>query len=289
MDRQMDGQLTLLHWDHPNWHSFSANFFNCAEEQTVTDLQQFLDSCAKHFATQFPTTIPTPDAQRDGTTCSIIWQGNPISAVKTFATKNCALCATERTAVLKQFKLNPQLLINSNNEICGACRHRPKFHVCGKPTTPSTDESINDERVNSTQVATDFNRCHVCLSDFWLEALWGPTQSEHFLFVPFAMALETIPTNCYKSVTLRCLVWIVGIVSKTSDLLHFPCQTGIQWLMHVPNFGPTKNSFDLEPNFSKCVSCFVHLSGQGILQDWDFFKWGKIKKGKGWWIKCKKM
>jgi len=135
------------------------------EVKKLVEIGEKSDSYAKHFATQFPTTIPTPDDQRNGITCSIIWQGNPISVVKTFATKNCALCAKERTAILKQSKLNPQLLVNSNNEIYGACRHRPKFHRHGKQTTPSTDESINDERVNSTQVTTDFNRCHVCLAD----------------------------------------------------------------------------------------------------------------------------
>mgnify|MGYP000461385916 CR=1 FL=1 len=134
------------------------------EVKKLVTIGEKSDSYAKHFATQFPTTIPTPDAQRDGITCSIIWQGNPISVVKTFATKNCALCAKERTAILKLSKLNPQLLINSNNEIYGACRHRPKFHRYGKQTTPSTDESINDERASPThEVTTDFTRCNVCL------------------------------------------------------------------------------------------------------------------------------
>jgi len=86
--------------------------------------------------------------------------------VKTFATKNCALCAKERLEILKQSRSNPQLLVNSNNEICGACRHRPRFHRCAKQTTPSADESINDERASPThEVATDFTRCSVCLVD----------------------------------------------------------------------------------------------------------------------------
>ena len=84
------------------------------EVKKLVEIGEKSDSYAKHFATQFPTTIPTPDDQRNGITCSIIWQGNPIGVVKTFATKNCALCAKERTAILKQSKLNPQLLINSD-------------------------------------------------------------------------------------------------------------------------------------------------------------------------------
>jgi len=41
---------------------------------------------------------------------------------------------------------NPQLLVNSNNEMYNACRHNPRFHRDVKQTTPSTDQSISDER-----------------------------------------------------------------------------------------------------------------------------------------------
>jgi len=90
------------------------------EVQELVKLGEKSDSCAKHFATQFCNTNPSPTNQRGGMTCSIFWQGNPISVVKTFATKNCALCAKERLEILKQSRSNPQLLVNSNNEICGA-------------------------------------------------------------------------------------------------------------------------------------------------------------------------
>ena len=83
----------------------------------------------------------SPFSQQRGITCSIIWHDNPISAVKTFATKNCVMCAKERIAILKQSRSNPQLLVNSNNEISSGCRHMPGFHRCAKQTTPSTDES----------------------------------------------------------------------------------------------------------------------------------------------------
>jgi len=43
-----------------------------------------------------------------------------ISVVKAFATTNCALCAKERIAILKQSRSNRQLLVNSNKEICCA-------------------------------------------------------------------------------------------------------------------------------------------------------------------------
>jgi len=80
--------------------------------------------------------------------------------------KKCALCAKERLEILKQSRSNPQLLINSNNEIYGTCRHRPRFHRCAKQATPSADESVSDERASPThKVTTDFARCNVCLVD----------------------------------------------------------------------------------------------------------------------------
>jgi len=129
------------------------------EVQKPIELGKKSHSCAKHFATQFHDTNPSPASQRKGITCSIIWQGNPISVVKTFATKNSALCAKERIAILKQSRSNPQLLINSKNKINRACGHRPRFHRHAKQTTPSADGSINDERASPThKVTTDFTK-----------------------------------------------------------------------------------------------------------------------------------
>jgi GIY-YIG catalytic domain len=87
------------------------------------------DSYAKHFAEQlrnFKTL--SPNLQRNSITCKIIWKGNPISAVKTFGTKDCSLCNRERIEILKASRKDPKSLINSCNEIYGACRHKPRFH-----------------------------------------------------------------------------------------------------------------------------------------------------------------
>ena len=94
--------------------------------------------------------------------------------VKVFATKNCTLCAKERTAILKQSKSNPQLLINSNNKIYGVYRHHPHFHKNVKQTTPTSDGSNNDKRVKPThKVATNSNRCNLCLT-FCLARILSP-------------------------------------------------------------------------------------------------------------------
>jgi len=137
-----------------------------------------------------------------------------------FAAKNRALCAKERIAVLRQSRSNPQLLINSDNKIYGACRQRPHFIARhAKQTTPSTDESTNDESISPTcEVTTDFARCNVCLADVWQEALWGPTKRNCFLLVPRALTFETIPTICYKLVALCCLAQLLTIVKWWSSV-----------------------------------------------------------------------
>ena len=99
------------------------------EVQTLSKTGQRFDSYARHFAEVFSNFKNiSPDLQRNSINCSILWQGNPISAVKTFATPICTLCAKERLEILKQSKKNPGSLINSCDEIYGACRHNPKFH-----------------------------------------------------------------------------------------------------------------------------------------------------------------
>jgi hypothetical protein len=94
------------------------------------------NSFASHFASLIP----------DGTTkknvkdfikvkVDILWQGDPLSCVKTFGTRNCKLCAKERYAII--------LAINKCNEVHGACRHKPRFHRFdhSENAISSTDES----------------------------------------------------------------------------------------------------------------------------------------------------
>ena len=97
-------------------------------------------SYSRHFGRLFAN-FPkvTGKLHRNSVTHSIVWQGNPISAVKTFGTNHCMLCNKERLEILKLARFKPHLLINSCNEIYGACRHKPKFHRYTKH--PSTDET----------------------------------------------------------------------------------------------------------------------------------------------------
>ena len=149
---------------------FSGNFKkrmqkHFGEVQKLSKTGQRFDSYARHFAEIFSNFKNiSPDLQRNSINCSILWEGNPISAVKTFATPICTLCAKERLETLKQSKKNPGSSINSCHEICGACRHNPKFHRCVK-ADPSTDESLEDERVPTEKVTTEFDLCRPCRTD----------------------------------------------------------------------------------------------------------------------------
>jgi hypothetical protein len=124
------------------------------------------DSYAKYFSLQLSNfDNPTPKIQRNSISCEILWQGNPINVVKTFGTPNCALCNKERLEILKQSRKDPNSLINSCNEIYGACRHNSKFHRY-KSRPPSTDESNIDERVTLTKTTTRVNTlCGKCLTE----------------------------------------------------------------------------------------------------------------------------
>jgi len=91
------------------------------------------------------------------------------------ANKNCALYPEERIAILKQSRSNPQLLINSNNEMYGVCRHIPRFHRHVKQTTPSTDEFLSKKSLRSgwqkhDWTSTFYNLCR--LHQPWVSVNW---------------------------------------------------------------------------------------------------------------------
>ena len=115
------------------------------------------DSYAKHFGHQlqnFKSTIK-PALVRNSYTSKILWQGTSISTVNSFGSPHCQLCNQERLAILKRSKKDPTNLINSCNEIFGACRHVSKFHKY-VIADPSTDETpTRDEKVKPTKVTTE--------------------------------------------------------------------------------------------------------------------------------------
>jgi hypothetical protein len=73
----------------------------------------------------------------------ILWQGDPLSCVKTFGTRGCKLCSKEWYAIIKLTQVTPNLGINKCNKVHGACRHKPRFHRFDHPgnVNSSTDDS----------------------------------------------------------------------------------------------------------------------------------------------------
>jgi hypothetical protein len=118
--------------------------------------EQRSDSFASHFADFFdPPRNPRERLKiRDQLEIKVevIWQGRPLSVVKTFGTKGCALCSKERIEILKIARNNPELAINSCQEVYGWCRHKPRFHRYPASQKPSTDDPAPPgERVANSQ------------------------------------------------------------------------------------------------------------------------------------------
>ena len=123
-----------------------------SETKQLVNNDVFSDSFAKHFATHFNDgeKITRGDV-RNITKLEILWQGEPMSSIKTFKKLNCNLCAKERIEICKAMKKDKEdktnFLINSLNEVCGACRHNPKFHRYCTITPKSADEAIEQKKL----------------------------------------------------------------------------------------------------------------------------------------------
>ena len=78
------------------------------------------DSFAQHFAQHIDSTKQNSIRTRDiraMVKMDIIWQGDPISCMKTFGTNSCKLCMKERLEILHRHRADPFSIINSNNKI----------------------------------------------------------------------------------------------------------------------------------------------------------------------------
>ena len=140
------------------------SYIGCTQQHLKTRMQQHLqevkqrkrgkgsfDSFAAHFD-MVTLNFPKPSSRllRNLMEITILWKGNPLSTVKTFGTNRCILCDKERIHIFKWMRTKPDLLINSCNELYGACRHKPKFHRFATALSSSTDESSMDEKVPVT-------------------------------------------------------------------------------------------------------------------------------------------
>ena len=122
-----------------------------SETKDLANNNKQSDSFAKHFASHFKDKEIARGDVRKITSVDILWQGKPISCVKTFKKLNCSLCTRERLeiyqAMKKEKENNTNLLINSLNELYGACRHNPRFHRYCTIIPQSADDAANAENV----------------------------------------------------------------------------------------------------------------------------------------------
>ena len=121
--------------------------FHDVKAQVLKNIKS--DTFAKHFASHFEKGTKLNNKEvRNTMTIDTLWEGNPISCTKSFGKLSCTLCMKERLHILKALGDKEETrLINSNNELYGACRHKPKFHryTCYNPSTD--DGQLSPERV----------------------------------------------------------------------------------------------------------------------------------------------
>ena len=139
-------------------HRMNQHF---TDTKDLVNDEKFSDSFAKHFASHFKednnnnnnNNNVTRGDVRNITNVEVLWQGNLISCVKTFKNLNCSLCTRERLEIynaMKEDKKNgSNPLINSLNELCGGCRHNPKFHRFCCVCPDSADEAIAAEKLKN--------------------------------------------------------------------------------------------------------------------------------------------
>jgi len=107
-------------------------------------------------------TLPQPTKTKESPAHSLLLQGNPVSVVKTFATKNCTMC--EEIQFSNQIEPATSCQLQQRKLWCLQTQNTFP-HAC-KADAPLTNESINDKRASLThKVKTDFAGCNVCLAD----------------------------------------------------------------------------------------------------------------------------
>ena len=131
---------------------------HCDDVRNLVRLERKADSFARHFAAHVKEG-PVGDTRgelRKVVDHEVLWEGNPISCVKSFGKLNCKLCMRERMEILKASREDKENLINSCHEIYGACRHKAKFHRFIKngnvTNNTNTDDGGKPERVDNNSV-----------------------------------------------------------------------------------------------------------------------------------------
>ena len=134
-----------MHWSNTTKKKKRTQQHNNETRRMFRDGESY-DSYSRHFFKQFDHE-PSPKQLRKITEHEMMWQGNPISVMKTFGTLHCTLCMKERCEIIKAKLEKNNQITNSCNEIHGACRHKPRFHRFVNKGS-SADEPSQGKRVN---------------------------------------------------------------------------------------------------------------------------------------------
>ena len=87
------------------------------------------DSFAKHMKQHFQKGSKIKAGNvREKVHMEIVWQGNPLVLNRSFSTRKCLLCDKEKCAIMDASNDPNIVLMNTNTEIFGSCRHIPRFH-----------------------------------------------------------------------------------------------------------------------------------------------------------------
>ena len=121
--------------------------FQNQEVRRLASCKTRTESYTSYFASHTTPGSMTVKNVRDIIEVSILWEGNPISVSKSFGKANCSICIKEIILILQANQKNKNLVIITNNEMYGGCRHIPRFHrlINKKLHTEFTDEAVPAE------------------------------------------------------------------------------------------------------------------------------------------------
>ena len=117
----------------------------------LANKNQHSDSFARHFASICQASDGNKLTRKDVRkymTVEIMWEGNPITVMKTFGKPSCSLCMREKINILQSIRRNPKLTINTRSELYGACRHNTRFHRYTNYTISADEGQNSPERVS---------------------------------------------------------------------------------------------------------------------------------------------
>ena len=110
--------------------------------QTRSKKDDSSDSFAKHMKTHFEKGSKVSAAEiREKLVMEVVWQGNPLVLNRSFSTRKCLLCDKEKCAIMDTTLDTNTILMNSNSEIFGSCRHNSRFHRFTPQTTDDRDSA----------------------------------------------------------------------------------------------------------------------------------------------------